>query len=585
MAKTPVRILVVVLAALAAGGPAQDASAADARAAAFRKSAGAAMKSLKATVGAKFRQLGTDLKAAAAGYAAGTSDPDDLLRDAVTAVSTQRAAVLDAALEAMDTLGQQGSDLLADAPDGTVPGKDFLPGGRGTWDRTLRDVEKVVDKADLDFDAAMGKLARDVRKSAARRDRAIDLRWRVPPHGDAFWIVDGPNDRPKSLARPKELDRGVRQVLIAARILETTGVDYLSLGVYAGLGDAAVSAQPLGGATTALGTIPVGPSGFAVGEFSLAGLTPPSRPIRVDVAIDAAQTAVVALLLSMPNLVGIDPAAVAVLSDFKKRANKELAYFRPQSAKTVAEFIRKLASHVAAVRKKAATPDLAIATGCGNLRDARNALLNLNASTQTAAVTHAATALAGVGVTDATLPFGFAPDGGGDASALAAKFASALAGKQALVTKSFESFIGQIEGLAKAQQTTLDVRPVLGRDGPDGMPLVMLAVAPSIVPTDDPRFTDVMLVQTDVGGLATRAEYVIQTDPSVVTSSQISFFTRAGGETPLNTLVNFPAGGAAKDKTPLLGDVPFLSYLFKAGKASNDRRGLIVVVTPRILEN
>jgi hypothetical protein len=113
----------------------------------------------------------------------------------------------------------------------------------------------------------------------------------------------------------------------------------------------------------------------------------------------------------------------------------------------------------------------------------------------------------------------------------------------------------------------------------------MLAVAPSIVPTDDPRFTDVMLVQTDVGGIATRAEYVIQTDPSVVTSSQISFFTRAGGETPLNTLVNFPAGGAAKDKTPLLGDVPFLSYLFKAGKASNDRRGLIVVTTPRLVGN
>jgi hypothetical protein len=563
---------------LAAAGPAR---AADPLSAAFRKLAQQEVAGVKASAKLALKTVKADLKGFAAGYAAGDTDISLTMLQCLASVTVQRDALQDAASTALFSLAADGVALL-DGFAGDLPPADFRAGGGGAWDDAVTDIDAALDKADAQLAATGFKLVKSLRKGAAKQELELDVRLSVPPHAAGFREVQSPGV-PDALAADAAVLESP-QVLIGARILETSQTALLQLGVRYDGGAVDVTAATTESESAALGTISPGPEGTATGSFDITALEDTLNFVRVDLA--AGLDIGVPAFLSAPRLGTADPDLAPVVAGLKQGLKDAQKDFGTQGGAAVKALRAALASHIKAVKGGQATVELALRTGFGNLADAREELGVDIRATLGASIEDAGAALADAGFTNADITYDFAPDAPGVYGDMAARMATQLDKLHDQSGAAFTGFVATLLGLAAKQGEAVGAAVVAGNTGPLQWPF--LSDAPSNPPELQTAvlLTDALtLVIVPVATEEYDVNLIIQTDPQAqpgVESTAIEI--PEGGTVVLGGLTAGEGGTAKKTGVPLVGELPVLGWLFRAGKDEDDQKSLLVLIKPTIVD-
>jgi hypothetical protein len=574
------RVILAALPWLALVAAAAPARAADPLSAAFRTLAKQEVAGVKAAAKLAVKTVKADLKVAAAGYAAGEAPLAEVVSQAVVSVTGQRDALLDEASSALFSLAAGGVGLL-DGFAGDLPPADFRAGGGGAWDDAVADIDAALDKADAQLAAACFKFIKTLRSGAAKQELEADVRLVLPPHSAGFREVQSPGV-PDMLAGDAAVLEPP-QVLIAARIVETSQTPLLHLGARFDGGDVDVTAATTEAESAALGTISPGPEGTGTETFDISSLEDPTNFLRVDLAsgLDLGLPA----FLSAPRLGAADPGLAPVAADLKQGLNDAKKDFASAGAGVLKTLKVSLASHLKAVTGGQATVELALRTGFGNLADAREDLGSGIRGTLGAAIEDAGAALGGAGFGNADLTPDFAPDAPGVYGDAAAGMATQLDRLQDQAGQACTGFVAKLLKLAAKQGEAVGASVVAGNTGPLNWPLL------SDAPSNPPELQSAVLL-TDALTLVTvpvlEPEYdvslIIQTDPQAqpgVESTAIE--VPEGGTVALGGLTAGEGGTAKKPDVPLLGDVPLVGWLFRAGKDVDSQTSLLVLVKPTVV--
>lgn len=556
------------------------AHAADPPSAAFRKQAQAAVKSVAAQGSASVKAVKLALADAAAGYAAAELPVADALEAAVAAIAEQRDLLEDAAFEALSSLQAQGVTLL-DGFAGELPPPDFRAGGGGAWDDAVTGVGAALDKADARLAAEGAKFTKALRKGAAKQGLALDLRLALPAHGSAFRGVPSPQV-PSALVADSEVFASP-QVLIAARILETNQTQLLTLGMRYDGAFVDVSLATTDADATLVGSPFPGPEGWLTASFDLGQLEEPLSWLRIDLAAGATPGATA--FVSAPNLAEADPALSPVVADFKQGLATARKEFGAEGGAALKQFRVQLNSHLKAMKSGQASAELALRTGFGNLADAREALGDAYRGALGAAVSGVAAALTGGGFDNADLTADLAPDAPGAYGDAAGKLAASWSRLQAQVGSAFTGFVGKVLKLAAKQDEAVGASVVAGNTGPVLPPLLSSLLNPPAGQQSQVLLSDALvLVVMPALSEDFDVNLVFQADP--VTQATVA----ATGEsipdgTPLDLGDHAVLDGGTGKATgiPVLGELPVLGWLFRAGADETDQRSLLVLVKPTLV--
>ena len=564
--------------ALVASAPTAD--AADPLSAAFRKLARQEVAGVKAAAKLAVKTVKADLKSFAAGYAAGEVPIAEAISQAVVSVTGQRDALLDEARTALSSLAAGGVGLL-DGFAGDLPPADFRAGGGGAWDDAVSDIDAALDTADAQLSAACFKFIKSLRSGAAKQELELDVRLTVPPHSAGFREVQSPGV-PDTLAGDAA-DVEPPQVLIGVRILETSQTALLHLGVRYEGGGVDVVAATTEAESAALGTVSPGPEGTGTETFDISSLEDQTNFLRVD--LGAGADIGVPAFLSAPRLGGADQDLTPVQAELKQALKDAKKDFGAQGSAVVKALRAALASHLKAAKGGQATVEEALRTGFGNLADAREDLGIDIRATLGAAIEDAGDALAGAGFTNADLTPDFAPDAPGVYGDAAAGMATQLDRLQDQASDSFTGFVAKLLKLAAKQGEAVGAAVVAGNTGPLQWPFL------SDAPSNPPELQTAVLL-TDALTLITvpviTPEYdvnlIVQTDPQAqpgVESTAIEL--PEGGTLVLGGLTAGEGGTAKKTGVPLLGDLPVLGWLFRAGKDEDHQESLLIMIKPTVV--
>jgi type IV pilus assembly protein PilQ len=113
--------------------------------------------------------------------------------------------------------------------------------------------------------------------------------------------------------------------------------------------------------------------------------------------------------------------------------------------------------------------------------------------------------------------------------------------------------------------------------------VLKLNVTPQITPDNNIIMT-LLIDQNSVGALVTN----ITTGGTIPTINVNSLQTKvlvSNGETLVLGGIFESQTIEGETKIPLLGDIPYLGHLFKRTTRQNDKRELLIFITPRIMEN
>ncbi len=573
-------VILAALAWLALVAAAPSARAADPLSATFRKLAKQEVAGVKAAAKLAVKTVKADFKGFAATYAAGDTDISLTMLQCLASVTVQRDALQDSASTALFSLAAGGVALL-DGFAGELPPADFRAGGGGAWDDAVTDIDAALDKADAQLAAACFKLAKSLRKGAAKQELELDVRIVVPPHSAGFREVQSPGVPDTLVADAAVLESP--QVLIGARFVETSQTALLQLGVRYDGGSVDVAAATTEAESAALGTISPGPEGTATGSFDITALEDTLNFVRVDLAsgLDVGVPA----FLSAPRLGAADPDLAPVAAGLKQGLKDAQKEFASQGGAVVKALRAALASHIKAVKGGQATVELALRTGFGNLADAREDLGIDIRATLGAAIEDAGDALAGAGFTNADLTPDFAPDAPGVYGDIAARMATQLDKLHDQSSDAFTGFVGMLLKLAAKQGEAVGASVVAGNTGPLQWPF--LSDAPSNPPELQTAvlLTDALtLVIVPVATEAYDVNLIIQTDPQAQPGVEASAIeVPEGGTVVLGGLTAGEGGTGKKTGVPLVGDLPVLGWLFRAGKDEDQQESLLVMVKPTVV--
>jgi len=103
-----------------------------------------------------------------------------------------------------------------------------------------------------------------------------------------------------------------------------------------------------------------------------------------------------------------------------------------------------------------------------------------------------------------------------------------------------------------------------------------LEVTPQITP-DDRIIMDLAVNQDSVGEIFAGV-------PSINTNEIITQVLVDNGQTVVLGGIFEPISNQEQSKTPLLGDLPFVGRLFRRDVRNEDKRELLIFITPRIIE-
>jgi hypothetical protein len=576
------RMILAALPCLALAAAAPAAQAGDPLSASFRKLARQEVSGVKATAKLAVKTVKADLKGFAADYSAGETPIAEAVSQAVVSVTGQRDALLDGAGTALFSLAAGGVGLL-DGFAGDLPPADFRAGGGGAWDDAVTGIDAALDKADAQLSATCFQFIESLRSGAAKQGLELDVRLAVPPHSAGFRAVESPGV-PDSLAGDAAVVE-LPQVLIAVRTLETSQSARLHLGVRFDGGGVDVTAATTEAESAELGTVSPGPEGTGTETFDISSLEDQGNFLRVDVAAGADLG--VPAFLSAPRLGEDDPDLVPFAADLKQALKDAKQDFGAQGSAAVKALRAALGSHLKAVKGGQATVELALRTGFGNLADAREDLgIDIRAALGTA-IEDAGAALAGAGFTNADITPDFAPDAPGVYGDAAASTAALLERLQAQAGGAFTGFVAKLLKLAAKQGEAVGAAVVAGNTGPLQWPFL------SDAPSNPPELQTAVLL-TDALTLITvpvlAQEYdvnlIIQTDPQAqpgVESTAIEL--PEGGTVVIGGLTAGEGGTAKKTGVPLLGDLPVLGWLFRAGKDEAHQEWLLILIKPTLVDD
>lgn len=570
-------LLLPLLATLLVAPPAR---AGDPLSAAFRGQAKAAGKDVAAQAAASVKAVKLALADAAADYAAGDAPLAQAVGDAVDAVSEQRDLLEDAAYVALSGLAAQGVTLL-DGFAGELPPADFRAGAGGAWDDAVTAIDATLDKADARLAAECAKFVKALRKGAAKQDVAVDVRLVLPAHGSGFRGVASPQV-PTSLVGDSEVLEAP-QVLIAARILETSQTQQLELGFrYEGAFVDVTLATTDADATLA-GSPSPGPEGWASASFDLGVVSELAGWLRIDLGAGAEPGATA--FVSAPNLAAADPGLAPVVADFKQDLAAARKDFGADGGAALKQLRFQLGSHLKALKSGQASAELALRTGFGNLADAREALGDAFRGALGEAVSAVAAALTGSGFTNADLTADLAPDAPGVYGDAAGKLESRAARLQSQAGSAFTGFVAKVLKLAAKQGEAVGAAVVAGNTGPIHPPLLNSLLNPPAELQSPVLLTDALVL---VVKPALTEDFdlnlIVQADPvaqDTVAATGVSI--PEGTPLDLDDHATQDGGTAKGTGIPLLGELPVLGWIFRAGADESDQRSLLVVIKPTLV--
>ncbi len=566
-------IAVPVLSAPAAAG--------DPLAAEFKKAAKIAVSAVKLQSKLSTKEAKVELKVLSGDYGKGLISASTALQSSTTVMTTRRDELADSAFVAISALAADGVALLIEA-EVTEPGADFQAGGRGHWDDALDDIEAAMDKADAKFAKVYAKFVKDMGKGAKKQDEVIDVRWHVPEHGDDFWSELPPLPVEPIGLGAESIEFEPPQVLIEARFVVTGQDQELSLGVRFDGASADVVASSEAGEALTLGTLSFDTDGVATGNFGLTGLANQASFIGILVQTLTDKSHLEAL--SAPRLTESDVNG-EITSGFQaglKGSKQALAGACAEALKNLSQL---LDSHVEAVTKDLAGAELAIQTGFGNLRDAREDMSSALLESRATAVEILVDDLVDGGFDDADLPPDFAPDAIGLYTDAAGTQADKLKTSQDEATKRFDKFMAKILKLAKKKDQLIGANSVIGRTRRIATPMITTAAMPPDQESSPTYLTDglVLRVTPAIGPDDFSVMLIIQTDAVLHPLVDLSAVTVPDGDTLVLGGVSARPGGTQQTEVPILGDLPVLGWLFGGKSSAETHDDLLVIIKPQIV--
>ncbi len=575
-------------------------AAGDPLAAAFSKAAKAALKDLKGQTNAAVVATKTGLKAAAADFAAGTTTATQAFDAAASTVTAQRDAIEDAAASAATAISIAGHDILSAAAV-TAPGRDFLAGGRGVWDKSQRSIEKLLDVVDVKLALAFGAFVKSAETSAGKAGEPLDARFRLPPHGEDFLTVAPPfvadviavpagvteHTRPaiaaagaNAAAAAKAANLLPTQVSVHSRFRQGV-VDHGSVGIRGLIGPVNVTASTDLAEAVVLPPISLDAFGVGLGSFDLAGQLLDTSFLTLELNPDAEDGPDARTSLSRPRLGAPAPDIGPVIADFRAHAGLELKFFRAISGTITKDFGKILAGILKDASSGQATVEQALDNGLDNLASVRNAMGFWYDATVSSPVTQAETAMGLAGRLEADIPGDIVPDSGEFFSGKARAWVLTLDVRHAALTKSFDAFLGSIETLADKHTVVLETTSVTGRTRPHAPPIVTLSSTPPVFEQVRPHITDTVLIATDPGTPALQAFVVTQADPTVVPTVQLAAENDLDGEIALGP-VSTSFGGTGSDQAVLPTYLAFLLEEFRSGESLDKVQCRVPIVAPHL---
>jgi hypothetical protein len=569
--------LLIVLLALA-----PPAAASDPLAAAFKQAAKAAVKAVKAESKTATKLVKVGLKAAAKDYGDGTLDASAAIAAALEAMTFDRDALADAARDAVAQLAADGVSLLEDA-GASEPGADFQAGGRGAWDDALQDIEKAMDKADGKFTAAFSSFVKDMGKSAKKLDAVIDIRWRVPEHGDEFWSILPPLLLDGTLTGAKAFDVAPPQVLVEARFVATDTAERLGIGGRFNDTSAGVIVSSELGEALEVGSLFSGAGDTGSGTFALGALQSPASFINLLLATTSDKSA--RDVLSAPRLTDAPAADAGILADFEQDLKDDKQAVTTACASALAILGGDLDSHVEAVKQDLATVEVALHAGFADLRDAREAMAVALQNARGGTVLQLQENVAAAGFDDADFPSDFAPDGLGLYRDAADAQAKKLAKSQDKAAQRFRVFVGKILDLAEKKGQLVGANVVTGRTHRLAPPMVTVLGPSPIEEVSPTHLTDGMVVRvTPVAGPDDfTALMLVQTDPALHPTVSLTATTLLEGDTLDLGQISSGAGGTGSAEPSVVGDAPLLGWIFRARDDSEPHEDLLILIKPDIV--
>ncbi len=577
------RLIVVLFVPLVLGvlpSSAQAAAPGDPLSGAFKKAAKTEVKDLKATGKAVLGAVKTAVKAAPKDYAGGAISAETAIADVVAAFAEQRDVLEDAAFAAATDLATAGTTLLASAD----PPRDFQAGGGGVWDDALFDIEAELDKVDAKLVKEMDKFLAAMAKASKKAGDDLVIHYRLPPHGESFWGVVSPGA--KSAMSGADLDE-VRpsQVLIAVRVLETSGDDRLTIGVRSELAEISLDVSTDAEENVVVDELAIDAmTGVGVHQQLMNDLLNTSFA-RVRLNFDALLGSDAVITLSAPRVITASPEQAAIANDLRKNGKQYLGFFNKDSARAVKDLSKALKSHEKALASGFVNAKTALRTGFCDLETARSDINFWQRSLHGNAISGAQFALSQIPFVDELVSGDFKQDASGVHADLVKKWNTAAARRQGQATQKFGKFAAKIAKLAEKKGDTAEFNVLTGRDRPVGLP--MITTAGSDAPDQVlvlPHLTDafVFVENTSADGLGTATSEVIAVGPSNSTiQSKVEILD---GDTAVIGGLLTDNNGVTKSNVPVLSDVPLLGLLFRAGESQDRPNSLIIMVTPMIVE-
>jgi hypothetical protein len=507
---------------------------------------------------------------------------EDTMSAAIASVTAARDELEDGAFNTVVTLSQEGHQILLDASAETA-GPDFVAGTGGLWDEALQDADAALGKADEQFRKAWAGFVKSLGKAAKAQDVQLDVRSQLPPHGDEFWSVVPPGGTElENLAEGLASGGRAPQVLIETRFVETNTSSRLMLGIRAETATVDLHLASTDADPTTFASLARDLSGIATGSFALDSLDHPQGFVLLHLD-DGVLTSPVTTL-SAPNLAEPNPAALPVLKTFGQDLKKEKKFLLSGMGGALKDLKALLGTHVAAVKSGAATPELALRTGFGNLRDAREAL-GIAWSGFAGVAGTASAALAFEGVDDSELPADFQPDVSGLAAKTFAGVQKAVAKRQAQAAAAFDGFVAKILAQADKDSAAVGATWLAGRGGGFNAPMVTGFNSPAAQPSGPSRIADglVLLLQpaeTEEFSLLITLQAAVAAFPAVsVSSTALPDGTTAN----LADLV-VGTGGTTTEEIPLTVPPDLLGWRFAAGPSDTDQPSLMILARPQLVD-
>jgi hypothetical protein len=573
-------LLVLALAGLPS--PAAALVGGDPLAGAFSKDSKAALKELKAITGAALKTAGTELKAEAAEYAAGTADATTTFNQLVATISAQRDAIEDAALAATQQLSGDGVTLLASSPS-TPPGLDFQAGGAGTWDKFLASVDKALDDSDAKLDGTLTKTLAGMLKTSAKSGGELDVRWRLPQHGEGHRAVTPPVSDTPSLGPGGVLT--VPQVLIAARFVDSSTTDHLAIGVRGGPPSVDLAVSSTLGEQVDLAPLALDGSGTATGSYALTGLLAGAGYITVELEPDATAGPDARFTLSLPHTQPAPADALALVKQFKKNTQSELAFFKTVAGGDVKTFGKNLADNLKSVTSQQSAPLGPAEFSFSEMRNLHDLIAFRYVESADFTVGPVHDALLSGGFTDADIPSDFAVDGTGAYAKFVRSWDKLRAKEEAAVRKAYDKTLVKLVKASLTHGPQLAINRVLGPTRTFSFPMISAVSMPPIDELVRPYASDAQIVRQKAisGSDLVEVQLAVQSDPFDVPNVVATEFEIPTLVTTTIGSLAADVGGAASTKQNLPVILPLVGWQFSAGQHATKQDSTLIVVTPALI--